>query len=330
MLFKETPRYMGFPNQLYVSSKFAFDSFEKTFKNKVPFFVSTFQYTKKEFPIVDNLYFDIDSYFSLRFPYRNIKRLRDYLYKRDYPYVINFSGGKGFHLYLLLKPMEPKSDASKEKVRDLMYSVQIRIAKDIGIEAFDEPTFGRIRFLTRYPTSKYIRGNEETGAYEESGFYCRNLTDEEFDGGLKKICKIVTEPGVVPNPPKSDITLQSIADSFKDFKLLHREDGKIERIKLDRAGSNVPTISAIGVPCLQEIVTHSHPTHYERIELVAFLKFLGYTDLAICAFIKNQNWTRYNYATTSMQVRTINPRHPKCSLLRKTYGNLCKNCTLRK
>ena len=329
-MFNETPRYCGFPNQLYVGSKFAFDSFERTFKNKVPFFVSTFQYTSKENPIVDNLYFDIDSYFSIRFPYRNIRRLRDYLYKKDIPCIINFSGGKGFHLYALIKPMQPTSPASKERIRDLMYSVQMRIAKEVGMEAFDEPTLGRIRFLTRYPTSRYIRQNEETGIYEESGFYCKNLTDDEFDAGLKTIQKTAREPGIVPNPPKSDITLQSIADSFKNFKMLHREDGKIERIILDRAGTNVPTIAAIGVPCLQELVKHSHPTHYERVELVAFLKYLGYTDLAINAFIKSCNWTRYSYAKTSYQVRTISPRYPKCSFLKKNYGHLCGECTLRK
>jgi len=328
-MFNEMPRYVGFPNQLYCESKFAFESFEKTFKNKVPFFVSTFKYKDKETPIVDNLFFDIDSYFSIRMPYRNIKKLRDYLYKKDIPYVINFSGGKGFHLFLMLKPMIPTSPASKENLRNLMYSVQIRMAKDIGIEAFDEPTFGRIRFLTRYPTSKYIRGNEETGNYESNGCYCRNLSDEEFDAGLKKISTLVEEPGNVPKTPKSDITLQSIADSFKDFKMLHRENGNFERMTFMRKGTNVPTISAIGVPCLQEIVTHSHPTHYERIELVSFLKFLGYTDLAICAFIKSLNWTRYNYATTSYQVRTINARYPKCSFLKKSYGEMCKKCTLR-
>lgn len=329
-MFKEVPRYVGFPNQCWVETKFAFDSFEKTFKNKVPFFVSTFRYKDKETPVIDNLLFDIDSYFSLRIPYRNIKLLKDFCYKRDIPYIIDFSGGKGFHFFMLLKPMVAISEKTKDNLRDIMYSTQLRIAKDTGIEAFDEPTFGRLRFLVRYPTSKYIRQNEDTGAYETNELYCRNLTDEEFDAGLKKIIKTVAEPGEVPNAPKSDITLQSIVDGFKDFKIKHRENSKVEMMKLTRAGSTVPTVAAIGVPCLQELAKHSHPTHYERVELVAFLKFLGYTDLAINAFIRKQNWTRYKSAVTSYQVSTIKPRYPKCEFLKKSYKHLCSKCSLRK
>ncbi|GAG40236.1 unnamed protein product, partial [marine sediment metagenome] len=145
IMFKEMPRYIGFPNQFWCESKFAFNSFEKMFKNKAPFFVSTFRFKDKNTPIIDNLYFDIDSYFSIRVPYRNIKRLKNYCEKKDIPTLINFSGGKGFHLYALIKPMIPTSPVSKQSIRDLMYSVQMRIAKESKIEAYDEPTFGRIR-----------------------------------------------------------------------------------------------------------------------------------------------------------------------------------------
>jgi len=116
-----------------------------------------------------------------------------------------------------------------------MYSVQMRIAKDSKIEAYDEPTFGRLRFLTRYPTSKYIRRNEDTNEFDTKDFYCRYLTDEEFDSGLKRIIKLVQEPGELPNHPKPTHSLQEIADSFENFKMLHREDGISEKSNLPRA-----------------------------------------------------------------------------------------------
>jgi len=329
-MFNEMPRYIGFPNQFWCESKFAFDSFKKMFMNKAPFFVSTFQFKDKDTPIIDNLFFDIDSYFSIRIPYRNVKRLKSYCEKKDIPTVINFSGGKGFHLYALIKPMIPTSQISQQSVRDLMYSVQMRMAKEAKIEAFDEPTFGRLRFLTRYPTSKYMRRNEDINDFDKNDFYCRYLTDEEFDAGLKKIIKLVQEPGDLPNSPKPILTLQEIADTFDDFKMLHRENGISERIIISRKGDTIPTIAAIGLPCLQELSAHSHPSHFERIELVAWLKYLGYNDISINAFIKKCNWTRYSYPVTSYQVRTINPRMVKCSFLKKSYGHLCEKCSLRR
>lgn len=326
-MFNELPRYIGFPNQLWVESQFSFDSFEKTYKNKVPFFVSPFQYRDKDTPIVDNLFFDIDSYYSLRMPYRNIKVLRDYCRKIGVPYIINFSGQKGFHFFLIVKPMILTSEASKTRIGDLMYSVQLRIAEESGIEDYDEPTFGRTRFLCRYPTSLYWRRNEETGVMETSGFYCRNLSDYEFDVGLKDMVNIVKTPGIVPKTPKPTKTLQQIADSFPNFKLKHREDGNVENVIIERGGMEPPTIAALGLPCLQEMVKHSHPNHFERIELVSFLKLMGYSDLAINSFIKGRNWTRYNYAKTSYQIRTIRPRMVKCSFMKKSYAEACKRCT---
>lgn len=333
-MFTETPRYVGFPSQVYAENDFAFKNFENVFKNKAPFFVSTFKFKDKDTPIVDNLFFDIDSYFSLRVPWRNVKLIKDWCYKKDIPYVTNFSGGKGFHFYMLTKPIVPVSFATQEKIRNMMYSIQISLAKEVGIEAYDEPTFGRLRFLMRYPTSKYIRKDEDTGAFAENGFYCRNLTDEEFDAGIKKISVLVKEPGVVPKVPKSDFSLQDIANLIPKFRCVNRTVSQgggdvTDKMYLMRAGMSVPPIEGLGLPCLKELATHSHPTHFERVELVAWMKLLGYTDLAIIQFIKQRNWTRFKYGVTQYQVKTVFSRFPKCTFLRKSYGNLCTGCPLK-
>jgi len=245
-----------------------------------------------------------------------------------YPMLLHNSGGKGFHLFVMFKPIIPKSEEEKEKLRDLLYSVQKNMVEHCKVEAIDYPTMGRLHWLIRFPTCKYIRFNDENKA-ENNGLYCRNLSDEEFDSGLKKISKIVTEPGEIPKNPKTTKTIKDIAKILPNFKLQHRRY-KYDKINLLRAGNTVPTIEALGIPCLKEIAKHSHPTHYERIELVAWLKFLGYTDLSINAFIRTLKWTRYSYSITSYQVSTVNPRYPKCTFLKESYGEFCKNCTLFK
>jgi len=321
-------RFVGIPNQIWCESKFAFENFEKMFNGRTPFFVSTFRFKDKQTPIVDNLFFDIDSYFSLRIPHKNITRLRNFFEERNVPTVITFSGGKGFHLYSIFKPEIPETDIEKEKLKDLMYSVQIRVAKEVGAEAFDEPTFGRIRFLCRYPTSKYIRADEETGRFEENGFYCRYLTNEEFDSGLKKIAKLAQEPGIVPKKPQARMSLKAFSKTFDKFELKHRKENGDIKLILERQGKNIPSIESVGVPCLITIAKKKDPTHFERIELVVFLKHLGYTDLSINAFIKNLGWRDYKYTVTSYQIRFLKPRLPKCSFLKKTYSDKCKHCTL--
>lgn len=329
-MFTEIPRYIGFPNQIWCETEFAFKNFEVMFKGKAPFFVSPFGYKDKNTPIVDNLFFDIDSYYSVRFPWRNVNRLKNWAERNNYPYIINFSGGKGFHFFLLIKPIIPKTPKEIVRLADLMYSVQMRIVEELGLEAYDEPTFGRIRFLVRYPTSKYIRKNDETGVFEQNGLYCRNLTPKEFDAGVKKIFSYAKEPGIIPVVKKSDVRLQKIASKFKNFKIVPRKVNKGIKLEIERKGTSVPTIQALGLPCLQKIAGRSHPTHFERVELVAWMKHLGYTDLAINAFIKNRQWTRYKYAITSYQVRTVKPRQVKCSFLKKTYEEECKKCPLKR
>ena len=327
-MFTELPRYMGFPSQIWVKKRFAFDSFVRMFDGKRPMMVSTYQFKDKTTPIVDSLVFDIDSYFGLRIPYKNTKSLMDFCRENKLQYIVNYSGGKGFHLFIMFKPIIPKSEEEKEKLRDLLYSVQKNIVEQCKVEAIDYPTMGRLHWLIRFPTCKYIRYNDKSKA-ENNGFYCRNLSDDEFDSGLKKISKIVTEPGEIPKNLKTTKTIKDIVKILPKFKLQHKRC-KYDKLHLLRGGNTVPTIEALGVPCLKEIAKHSHPTHYERIEIVAFLKHLGYTDLAINAFIRSLKWTRYSYPITSYQVSTIHPRFPKCSFLKNSYENSCKHCSLFK
>ena len=321
-MFKELPRYCGIPSQTYVKKAFTFDMFYRELNGVVPFFVSTYQFKDPITPIVDSLVWDIDSLFGLRIPYKNTVILNKFCYRNDIPSTIDFSGGKGFHLFMRIEDIIPKPE-EKEHLSDKIYSLQVAIAKKFKIQAVDYPTFGRLHFLIRYPTSKYVR------AKESNGMYCRNISLDDFDKGLKHISNLVHSPGEVPETPKATLTLDDIIDLVPEYKEIIRED-KQDMISLIRAGIEPPTIEAVGLPCLKELCQHSHPRHYERVELGSWLKFIGYTDLAIITFMKNCNWTRFEYATTKYQVSTLKPRYPDCKKLREVYGDNCKNCILNR
>jgi hypothetical protein len=325
-MFTELPRYIGFPNQVYCEKKFAFDNFIKLFNGKAPLMVSTYQFKDRLTPIIDNMVFDIDSYFGMRIPYKNVQNLKAFCDKNNIPYIINFSGGKGFHFFMIIKDIIPKEE-EKQIIKDKIYSCQEAIVKHCTVEAIDYPTMGRLHFLIRYPTSVYIRMHQ--GKPEGNGFYCRNIPSEDFEKGLKHIAKIAQEPGDIPKKPKATKSLDDIISLLPGYKFYKRTNGK-DIISIARTGMVCPTIDAVGLPCLKEIATSTHPKHRERIELVSFLKFMGYSDIAINAFIKKLKWLDYKYAVTAYQVSTVRPRYPDCKYLKLAYNELCDKCTLKR
>lgn len=331
-MFKEMPRNIGVPNQVWCVRQDIFWNFFKMFNGKAPFFVSPFRFTPDQHIIFDNLFFDIDSYMSLRFPLRNVRPLLQYFKRRNIPTIQNFSGQKGFHVFPIFKEQIIRTKASERKMSNLMYSVQTHIAKEIGLESYDAPTFGRMHFLMRFPTSKYVRANDE-GELEWNGNYCVNLSFDELFQNEKYFSKRVQEPGTIPRKPKATMTLKQFSKTLSNFKLIERNNGfsnDYSSFTGNPGETIVPTVNALGIPCMKKLVDQDHPGHYERIELVCWLKQLNYSDLAICAFIKNCNWTRYNSKKTQYQVSKIKKRLPSCRFLKKLYSDACPSCTLYK
>jgi len=327
-MFRDLPRYFGNPSQIYVTNKKALDNLIRIFNGKSPVFVSTYQFPTREQPIVDMSVFDIDSRLNLRIPYKDTRNLKKFCDKNGIPYIIDFSGGKGFHFFLIHEP-EKGTDETKDK----MYSIQLSLINHLDIQAIDVPTIGRLRWLIRYPTSRYIRFKREKEKKMKilnNNLYCRYIPPEEFEEGIQHIIKMAEEPGKVPKRPKPKQTMNEIIKMIPKFKMRHRYNGN-DNLELMQSADKtlMPTLASVGLPCLQKIAQLKHPTHYERIELVAWLKSMGYRDIAIVGFIKQLPWTDFDYKKTSENVASIKPRFPKCRWLSDRY-NLCENCSMRK
>jgi len=328
-MFTDLPRYFGNPSQVYVTNKAALDNFLKVFNGKTPCFISTYRFPSREQSIVDMAVFDIDSRVSLRIPYKDTKKLKDFCDSKDISYVIDFSGGKGFHFFLLTTP-----EKGSEKVRDKLYSIQLSLIHNLKIQAMDLPTIGRLRWLIRIPTTRYVRIEKEKGKkmkITNNGLYCRYIPPDDFDKGINHILELAKEPGTYPRRPKTDLSLDDIIDKIPKFEMKHRYNGN-DSLELMQSANNtlIPTVCAIGLPCLQKIAELKHPTHFERVELVAWLKAMGYRDVAIVGFIKSLKWTDYNFKDTSNNVASVRGRYPKCTWLRERYPDLCDKCSLKK
>lgn len=318
----DLPRYFGTPSQVYLTNPIALQNFIKLFNGKRPCFISCFRFPTPQQPIVDCAVFDIDSKNSLNKAYIDTKKLKTFCDKHDIPYIINFSGSKGFHFFLFFEP-----ENGTIQTKDKLYSLQLAMIECLQLKYVDLPTIGRLRFLIRIPTTKYIRREIKTNKtiYTSNNYYCRNLSPSDFDKGIKHILTISKKPGKLPTKPKPSHHIDDIIMLLPNYKLIHRNGNDFFEA-LDNESTTIPSLDAIGLPCLKKACQKPNPTHRERLELVAWLKLLGYNNTSIIKFIETLNWADYNYKITAANVACIKPRFPTCKLLRELYPEECKNC----
>ena len=316
-MFNELPRWIGFPNQVYVNSEFARNNLINKFNGKTPCFMSTFVFPTKQQMVVDRATFDIDSKLNLRIPYKDAKKLKYFAEKNDIPYRIVFSGGKGFHFYMFFKPEEGDED-----IKSKLYSMQLCLVRHLKMQAIDIPKIGQLRCLIRIPTTVYVNSSGE-----KNGNYCRYISPEEFNMGLNYIIGIAKTPGVLPEKPEPKHTLDELCEMIPNFKRRHGFNGNGVDFDLTQGGILTPTLEAIGVPCLQRHINDQEPSELVRLETTCFLKFLGYRDLSIIGFYKSLKWMDWNYRKTQYKVAQVKPRYPNCKMLRATLGeDDCKDC----
>ena len=75
---------------------------------------------------------------------------------------------------------------------------------------------------------------------------------------------------------------------------------------LNKVGSDKKAIECAA------IIEAGHPTHFERLWLVGFLRYVGYTMIEVTDIIHdNCQWSDYNAAITSYQVGTVYHQKPQ-------------------
>lgn len=325
-MFCSLNRYLGFPQRVFVTTRFAFDNLVKAYNGKTPVFMSVAKYKSRDEAFLDKFPFDFDSNLGLRIPYKETHKLLDFAEKKEIPHRIIGSGMKGFHFYIGFS--EVKVD---EDINSKIYSIQYALKKYYNLQAADTPLFGKKSLLIRIPTTKYVAFKRNDGKLKiiTNDNYCRYIPDDEFKKGLSHVEKLLKDPGEMPTNPKTSMTIDDIIELIPDYKFKKKLNGDFD-LDIVPGGILTPSICSIGLPCLQEIATNKHPNHQERIELASWLKAMGYRDIAICAFIKKLKWTDYSYKDTAANVASVKARFPKCSYLRERYPELCKSCSLRR
>lgn len=315
--------WLGFPSRIYCESNFSLKSLIDYYNGKRPCFRSVNRFVDRNTPMANMIVFDFDSDLGWRIPYKEVKKLHEFCESKGIDNRIICSGGKGFHFYMMFKE-EPVTDLANSKI----YSIQYSLKKYFDLQSADEPLFAKKGLLIRIPTTKHISLNKKTNQFEDNGKYCRYIPKEAFDKGLEHVETLVEEPGEMPPSSTTTQTLDDIIQLIPEYKYREKSNGTLN-LDLNPGGVLVPTIDALGLPCLKAIVKKEDPDYPERLEIASWLKLQNYRDMAIASFFKNCGWKNCSTEKSYKIILSVKPRFPKCTFLRERYP-LCENCSFKR
>jgi len=236
---------------------------------------------------LDKIVFDLDNETNLKKAFEDTINLVNRLQERDIPYMVIFSGKKGFHVYGLLKPVKLSRDVGAYYLK----SLQEQLAE--GIESVDRHVIGDIRRMIRIPNTLNdthyctpLPVNFQKMDTEEILDYSKNTHRLHFSHGkLKPIQELI---GNIRPPEKPDRT--------DEDEILQDDTGSIP---------NMDILKDIIRPYVLEAVKKSNPPHIIRLNFVSELMFLGFSQEQILKIIENLDWKDFDARATEYQISKV-------------------------
>jgi len=233
--------------------------------------------------VIDKIFLDVDSYFLDR-SFDAVKTIVKRLESMDLPYIPVFSGKKGFHIYIPTKPwIPPNIETAKAVLRD----VQESLAGDI--KEADKHVFGDVKRKVRYPNTL------------NSNSYATPLPHDFVSWNISKIIDYSKEPHDLDYDVKPVDLLR-----LTDIEITFREYENKDVLSSYDAPVSVYSVLRLLRPCVSEILLNNKdPPHAIRFDLVAELRFLGFSEEQVVEFIKMLSWEDFDEKTTRYQVHQI-------------------------
>lgn len=280
-----------------IKTKNGFYRFINEYSGSYELFTSLYDKTG----ITDKIFIDIDSYDGLNDALETAKKV----YKKateelNLPVIPIFSGLKGFHLYVLLKPKRYNNPA------DLLTNVTLNLVSngtkdEFGItkvlECIDEKFIGATNSLCRIPNTERPGMNT----------FCIPLPQNFLELTLKQIIQL----SKTKRYPKYNFNgyrfcyLTDLTD-LKD-KVIERREVE-EEIKSEnffpKYGDVQKYLKPLLPPCLYNEILMEEPSHEIRVAVTAkLLKIMK--PVQIVGIFSRLEWVDYEERRTSYQVRKI-------------------------
>lgn len=316
-MFTEAPRWFGCPTQQYVTRREGVVSLIKQVSGSAPCYVSEYVFPTETTLRFDRVFMDFDSKDSLKGPYYDCCKMKKFCESLGLPYVIVFSGGKGFHFHFFIKT----TNVSLSE----LWSLHTALAEELRLLTPDHHCFGNLRQIVRVPTSLYINKNGE-----RNGRYCYYLTPRQFDKGIQHAVKLSKEPGILPEKEKSSVSFDEVTEKLSSYKaLLFGTSNHQLNVGISRTREKISSVNVVAPACLRIGIQEWNPTHDTRFETTCWLKFIGFTDAAITNFYSTLKWRDFEENCTRYQIRRIRSRFPLCYKLKDlTKGKYCTICPI--
>ena len=285
------PRAIGNPRQNFV---FATEQVYMAFRDwngLSPCFISTAGYDNltyevggKQTPRAVNhtlTFFDFDHETKPENAFADAQRLSAFLTDMDIAHWVQYSGSKGYHLFIIHSPTRFKfdyRDGSSEALKQILQQTQDHLRRSLGLNTLDEQTTGDPKRLCRFPFTKHVNRMGETSgrhALPIPTSELSSLSHEEIAGRAYR-----------PRYLLPDISGRKI--SLRDFiselgVVLHRPEDMIRPIvNADFDFDNVATetgryLASLNHRCPGVVneLKRMNPPHKARVYSALFAKTLG-------------------------------------------------------
>jgi len=259
-------------------------------------------YERSEAVRVDKVVFDFDGT-SLSDVFEEVKDFVSLLLKRSFCFSWHFSGRRGFHVIVFLKPVVLSRKLAKKLLRDF----QLDLAD--GFNFLDSHLVGNVGAMLRAPNTLNTK----------SRLFCVSLPLEALSWDLNELLSYARDLR-----PIKLLNVAERSQSLLDFATTTIEeefDGGASQLSTFDSNRTPPLslLKELVRPCLFKEVQKSNPPHFIRFAFVAELLWLGFSPSEVENLIRTFNWRDYDESVTHYQVEQI-ARHgytpPSCRKLR--------------
>jgi hypothetical protein len=344
------PRSFGNPKQFFV---YDFSMlYESIFKNNGKFSCFTSHNTWGGMGMVGGkvlptkiwyevMFFDFDDPIKPENSQKDAIRIVSFLEEIKQPYIIQFSGSKGFHVFLYFTPI--LFDYRRENNTERNMSVMIKkmfmwFKRVLELKTLDD-TVGEPKKLCRLPYTYHV--NRKGEVHKEQ---CFPLTkDQLFDWDILKIKEHSKNPDFIIPTINFPINLSVI-----DFLNLYVDISDDYTEVIDKGNIEIKDYKTIGdketeiyleqmnkqKPCLVNGMMNYNPDHFTRVSFLGYLKRIGVSKEKferIYSIMANKNgYIDYHIGeerrTYQINYLYDNPsfcHEPNCSTIKLKHPHLC-------
>jgi len=326
--WNETPRAVGSPFQKIVWSKDELDKFINDSNGQTICFTSHNSYPKVErafgTPLTTNvskIFIDLDDEKKPENALLDCRYLVKWAQKEGLPFASAFSGGKGFHFYILLEPQIYNINTG---LGEYFRNIQQWVTTKLKLRTADKRIFGDSKRLCRMWYTQYAKTEKKTRKIIMGDTKCVPLTPGQIlHWSINDIIEYSIEPEKIQEEfqpaysEKTELKLHEFAKTF-DIKIetvsqrqYVREEEQSKYVK----PSNDYIKNLFPRKCMHNELLKDNPNHDARFAAVVHLKSLGFTPGKIYKLFLSLNWIDIgNTETMRYQVNHIYNRVPEYKL----------------